>query len=105
MMEDLMRNCMTAVIGVVLISFAAANAQAPDRIRVQAPNARPEPEVRIRTIFNPVFATGMKCNGATDDSLALRASLAFAASALGNATVIMPPGTCIIDPGARVAVN
>jgi hypothetical protein len=101
-----MRGCVISLVGIVLVSLGTADAQTPGRIPIQAPRSRAEPEVRIRTIFNPVFATGMKCDGVTDDSSALRTSLAFAASpGLGNATVIMPPGTCIIDPAAQVAIN
>ncbi len=48
----------------------------------------------------------MKCDGVTDDSAALQAALTSAAyPGLGNATIIMPPGTCIIDPGASVRIS
>jgi hypothetical protein len=47
----------------------------------------------------------MKCDGVTDDSAALQAALTSAVSSLGNATLIMPPGTCVIDPGAGVSIN
>jgi hypothetical protein len=48
----------------------------------------------------------MKCDGSSDDSAALQAALNSAVNAgLGNATIIMPPGTCIIDPAAGVSIN
>jgi Right handed beta helix region len=47
----------------------------------------------------------MKCDGVTDDSAALQSSLNSALATVGNATVIMPPGTCIIDPGANITIN
>jgi Pectate lyase superfamily protein len=46
----------------------------------------------------------MKCDGVTDDSSALQSSLNSAQSTIGDATVIMPPGTCIIDPAAKVTI-
>jgi hypothetical protein len=47
----------------------------------------------------------MKCDGVTDDSSALQSSLNAAQSTIGDATVIMPPGTCIIDPAAKVTIS
>ena len=48
----------------------------------------------------------MKCDGVTDDSAALQAALNGASDpALGNAKVILPPGTCIIDPAAVITIN
>jgi len=47
----------------------------------------------------------MKCDGITDDSAALQSSLNAAQSTAGVATVIMPPGTCLIDPAAKVTIN
>ncbi len=47
----------------------------------------------------------MKCDDVTDDSSALQSSLNAAQSMLGSATVIMPPGTCIIDPAANITIN
>jgi hypothetical protein len=47
----------------------------------------------------------MKCDGVADDSSALQSSLNSAQAMLGNATVIMPPGTCIIDPAANITIN
>jgi hypothetical protein len=57
-------------------------------------------------IIAPVSATGMKCDGLTDDSEALQATLNSAVrSGPGNATVIMPPGTCVISVSAKVSIN
>jgi len=48
----------------------------------------------------------MKCDGFTDDSAALQSALNSAADpGLGNATVIMPPGTCLVDPAAAISIN
>jgi hypothetical protein len=98
-----------SVLSVVLLLVASfgfssgASGQTPGRI---TPGAAPAcSDVRKTCIINPVFATGMKCDGVTDDSSALQAALNSAMASLGNATVIMPPGTCIIDPGAGVSIN
>ena len=47
----------------------------------------------------------MKCDGLTDDSSALQSALNSAQATVGNASVIMPPGTCIVDPAATVTIN
>jgi hypothetical protein len=99
------RNCRIPLVSMILICFGSVYGQAPDRSPRIAPNLGTDPETRARVIVNPVFATGMKCDGATDDSAALQAALVSATNpALGNATVIMPPGTCIISP-AVVSIN
>jgi hypothetical protein len=75
----------------------------PSRVSEQAEACS---AIRRTCIINPVFATGMKCDGSTDDSAALQAALNSAAyPGLGNAAVIMPPGTCIIDPAASVRIS
>ena len=100
-----MRSFTFSVISVFLSCVGAAYGQAPPRSARTAPDLRADSEIRARVIINPVFATGMKCDGSTDDSAALQAALTSAASpVLGNATVIMPPGTCIINP-AVVSIN
>ena len=56
--------------------------------------------------INPVFAIGMKCDGVTDDSAALQSALNGADDpGLGNVKIVLPPGTCIIDPAAAVTIN
>jgi hypothetical protein len=90
------------------LGFAgSASAQTSARIpsRSAAPAAEGCSNIRKTCIINPVFATGMKCDGVTDDSAALQAALTSAVSSLGNATIIMPPGTCVIDPAAGVSIN
>jgi Pectate lyase superfamily protein len=63
-------------------------------------------DAKPRVIINPVFATGMKCDGVTDDSSALQSALnAASLSGPGNIAIILPPGTCVIDPGANVTIN
>jgi Right handed beta helix region len=47
----------------------------------------------------------MQCDGITDDSSALQSSLNSAEASVGNVAVIMPPGTCIIDPAAKVTIS
>ena len=48
----------------------------------------------------------MKCDGATDDSAALQSALTSASDpGLGNTKVVLPPGTCIIDPAAAITIN
>ncbi len=48
----------------------------------------------------------MKCDGVTDDSSALQSALNSASlSGSGNAAIILPPGTCVIDPAANVTIN
>jgi hypothetical protein len=93
---------------VILSSIASAQGQEQRRIPSRAPEPQAEAcsAIRRTCIINPVFATGMKCDGATDDSAALQAALNSAAyPGLGNAAVIMPPGTCIIDPAASVRIS
>src|SRR5262249_20156124 len=52
------------------------------------------------------FASGMKCDGVSDDAAALQTILNSAARrGPGVATVIMPPGVCIINVGARVQIK
>ena len=98
-METLMRSCVFSRCSIILFCLGSAYGQAPRRAPRTAPNFGTDPEIRTRVVVNPVFATGMKCDGSTDDSAALQAALASAANpVLGNATVIMPPGTCIINP-------
>jgi Pectate lyase superfamily protein len=63
-------------------------------------------DAKPRVIINPVFATGMKCDGATDDSSALQSALnAASISGPGNVAVILPPGTCVIDPAVNITIN
>jgi hypothetical protein len=63
-------------------------------------------DAKPRIIINPVFATGMKCDGVTDDSSALQSALnAASLSGPGNAAIILPPGTCVIDPAANIKIN
>jgi hypothetical protein len=100
-----MRRLSLPLAGVLLVCLSNAYAQAPERFP-RTPPVKPDSEIRTKWIMNPVFATGMKCDGSTDDSAALQAILNSAAYAsLGNATVIMPPGTCIIDLAAHVSIN
>jgi hypothetical protein len=100
-----MRNCALSLLSIVLSCCGNSQAQSPARSPRTSSRIRTEPEIRSRVIINPVFATGMVCDGVTDDSAALQAALASAANPnLGNATVIMPPGTCIINP-AVVSIN
>lgn len=47
----------------------------------------------------------MQCDGITDDSSSLQFSLNSAVASVGNVAVIMPPGTCIIDPAAKVTIG
>ena len=48
----------------------------------------------------------MKCDGVTDDSAALQSALNSASDpGLGNTKVVLPPGTCIIDPAAAITIN
>jgi hypothetical protein len=79
---------------------------ASGQVSRRLPGATPiEPDARARTpwISNPVFATGMKCDGFADDSSALQTALNSAT--YRNATIYMPPGTCIIDTEAQVSIN
>ena len=100
-----MRRLSLPLAGALLVCLSNAYTQAPERFP-RTPPVKPDSEIRTKWIMNPVFATGMKCDGSTDDSAALQAILNSAAYAsLGNATVIMPPGTCIIDLAAHVSVN
>jgi hypothetical protein len=101
-----MRGRALSMLGMVLTCLGSAYGQAPPTFRRIPPGVRTEPEIRTRVVINPVFATGMKCDGSTDDSAALQAVVNSAAnSGLGNATIIMPPGTCIINPAAQVSIN
>ena len=89
----------------VLMLLSNAYAQAPERFPRTPPAG---PDNHARPIIAPVFATGMKCDGSTDDSAALQAILNSAAAVSpgsGNGAVIMPPGTCIIDLAAHVSIN
>ncbi len=48
----------------------------------------------------------MKCDGVTDDSAALQAALTSANDpGLGNVKVVLPPGTCLIDPAVTITIN
>jgi hypothetical protein len=102
-----LRSCALLVWLVVLGSLGSALAQTPSRqLAPRTPEVVDTCSIRRTCIINPVFATGMKCDGTTDDSAALQAALNSAVNAgLGNATIIMPPGTCIIDPAAGVSIN
>jgi hypothetical protein len=105
-MGALMKRCLLSALVAILSLTGNAYGQAPATSPRTVPRPRTDSELRTRVIINPVFATGMKCDGTTDDSIALITSLAAAAEpGLGNATVIMPPGTCIIDPGVGVSIN
>jgi Pectate lyase superfamily protein len=91
---------------VILSSLGSALGQDPRRTPPRVSEAADACAIRRTCIINPVFATGMRCDGLTDDSAALQAALTSAAyPGLGNATVIMPPGTCIIDPAASVRIS
>ena len=104
-MEALLRSRIPLV-GLILASAGSARGQVSAQIPPRTAEAVDACAIRRTCIINPVFATGMKCDGVTDDSSALQSALASAAGAgLGNATVIMPPGTCIIDPSASVGIN
>jgi Pectate lyase superfamily protein len=107
-----LRTVVLAGLLIVLQSLTTASGQTV--ARPSLPEGTPEKTrdtlracQALRTcITNPAFATGMKCDGVTDDSRALQTALNSAAGAgLGNAAVIMPPGTCLIDPGAHVSIN
>ena len=107
----------------VLLGVAAASCFSV-RTYAQGMNAqalRQEPSTRLSRIpqtipacttnntcisnpFNPVFATAMQCDGVTDDSAALQSALNSAQASVGNVAVIMPPGTCMIDPAANVTI-
>ena len=101
-----MKRCVLSALAVIPSLISSAHGQALPTFPRTVPRPGTEPEIRTRVIVNPVFATGMKCDGLTDDSAALQAALTSAAiPGLGNATVIMPPGTCIIDPGASVRIS
>jgi hypothetical protein len=102
-----LRSCALLVWLVILGSLGSALAQTPSRrLAPKVPEAVDTCSIRRTCIINPVFATGMKCDGTSDDSAALQAALNSAVNAgLGNATIIMPPGTCIIDPAAGVSIN
>lgn len=101
-----MKWCALSVLVVFLTLIGSAHGQSLARVPPSSSLPIDDASVRTRWIINPVFATGMKCDGSTDDSAALKAALASAATSnLGNSTVIMPPGTCIIDPAAVVSVN
>jgi hypothetical protein len=82
----------------------------------QEPRTRPSPgpqTVRACSVqhtcvtnpVNPIFATAMQCDGISDDSSALQYSLNLAQASVGNVAVIMPPGTCVIDPAAKVTIS
>jgi hypothetical protein len=76
------------------------------QVATQNPEVAAACSVRRTCIVNPVFALGMKCDGVTDDSAALQAALNSAQfPGLGSASIIMPPGICIIDPAANVSIN
>ncbi len=90
----------------LFICLSQAYAQGPETFP-RTPRHRPDSEIIARGGVGPVFATGMKCDGSADDSAALQAVLDSASavnSGLGNAAVIMPPGTCIIDL-AQISIN
>src|SRR5271155_1998768 len=106
-MGALMKRCVLSALMVVLNLINSAYGQAPARLpRSGSVQTDSTDLAKPRVVINPVFATGMKCDGSTDDSAALQSALAVAAlPGLGNATIIMPPGTCMIDPAAIVSVN
>ncbi len=94
-----------SIVGLLLMFLNPAYAQAPERSPRTSP-LRPASDIRTNGIINPVFATGMTCDGSTDDSAALQAVLNSAANpTLGSGVVIMPPGTCVIDLAAHVSIN
>lgn len=86
-------------------NFPARTGTGSTSLSVRKPQAIPTCSARRTCITNPVFATGMKCDGVTDDSSALQSSLNSVQAALGIATVIMPPGTCVIDPAAHITIG
>ena len=52
--------------------FSNVYAQAPESFPRTPPT---RPDSHAKPIIAPVFATGMKCDGSTDDSAALQAAL------------------------------
>jgi pectate lyase-like protein/parallel beta helix pectate lyase-like protein len=102
----LLTSSLFAVSAFSQTALSPAQAGADTRLPItRKPQAIPSCSARGTCITNPVFATGMKCDGVTDDSSALQSSLNAVQSAQGNATVIMPPGTCVIDPAAHITVG
>jgi hypothetical protein len=90
---------------IVVGSLGSAFGQTPVRIPSRSTPAADTCSIKRTCIINPVFATGMRCDGVTDDSGALQSALSSATASLGNATIIMPPGMCVIDPSAGVSIN
>jgi hypothetical protein len=87
----------------LVLVLGSSYGQAPRRAWPPRATDAPEPDARGSWIINPVFATGMKCDGFADDSAALQTVLNSAT--YRNATIIMPPGTCLIDTGAQISIN
>jgi hypothetical protein len=102
-----MRRRALYLCAVTLILAGSGRGQAPIRSHVQAPiQSDGANSDKPHVIINPVFATGMKCDGVTDDSTALQNAVNSAAlPGLGNAAVIMPSGTCIVNPAAGITIN
>jgi hypothetical protein len=67
-------------------------------ITTPTPFAQTSPYLSARRpsgLSNTVFATGMKCDGATDDTSALQSALTPAVG-LTPPRLILPPGTCLL---------
>jgi hypothetical protein len=56
----------------------------------------PSSMTNLNTVY---FASGMKCDGSTDDSAALTAAIALATP---GTKVSLPTGTCVVHPGISV---
>jgi hypothetical protein len=90
-------------LGFFLCSSAAAAQLDSNSVKI---HRRSNPWTNPGWVIAPLFASGMKCDGVNDDAAALQTILDSAArSGLGTATVIMPPGVCIINIGARVHIR
>ena len=93
-------------IGLFLSLINSASGQSIGRASQSVHGTGQLSDAKPRVIINPVFATGMKCDGVTDDSSALQSALnAASLSGPGNAAIILPPGTCVIDPAANIKIN
>jgi hypothetical protein len=106
--EVILRILALAMLGLSLVLSLtnSASGQGIRRIPQSTQGTGQLNDAKPRIIINPVFATGMKCDGVTDDSSALQSALNSASlSGPGNAAIILPPGTCVIDPAANVSIN
>jgi Pectate lyase superfamily protein len=117
---------LAAILNSVATTYRATAQSGPPRSRVADPQSQILPKNRLiprstgsptadisRTCpvqractINPLFAIGMKCDGVTDDSAALQAALNNAADpGLGSTKIVLPPGTCIVDPAAAITID